>query len=268
LATRKQQAAGAYRKEQTMTEQIASTLTGNVQTITMNRPEKKNALTTSMYAALAEAIAGAELNATVRVVVLTGTGDSFTSGNDVVDFLQNGASGGEDRPVALFLKAISSTTKPLIAAVNGLAVGVGVTMLLHCDLVYAAEAATFQLPFTNLGLVPEASSSMLLPQMIGYHRAAELMLLGERFDATKALELGLVNALFPANRLADMVQEKAAVLAAKPQSSILATKALLKREPESVPARMAAETVEFARLLESPEAKAIMRAFLDRRKAG
>jgi enoyl-CoA hydratase/carnithine racemase len=250
-----------------MTEETTTTSITGVRIIRMNRPSKKNALTTAMYAAMADAVEAAEQDIAIRVIVLTGTGDSFTSGNDVVDFLQNGGSSDESRPVQRFLKAISSATKPLIAAVNGLAVGIGVTMLLHCDLVYAAEGATFQLPFTNLGLVPEASSSMLLPQMIGYHRAAELMLIGERFDASTARDIGLVNALVAADKLADVVQERAQALALKPLSSILATKALLKREPESVAARMAAEGKEFARLLDSPEAKAIMQAFLDRRKA-
>jgi enoyl-CoA hydratase/carnithine racemase len=249
-----------------MTDKIVSTQSGGIAQIGLNRPEKKNAITSAMYAAMADALEAAEQDAAVRVITLTGSGDSFSSGNDVADFLQNNGPTEGERPVARFLRAISSATKPLIAGVNGMAVGIGVTMLLHCDLVYASESATFQLAFTNLGLVPEASSSMLLPNMIGYHRAAELMLLGEGFDARTAVEIGFVNALVPPEKLASIVQEKAEHLAAKPLSSILATKALLKRAPESVPARMAAETEEFSRLLQSPEAKAIMQAFMDRRK--
>jgi enoyl-CoA hydratase/carnithine racemase len=250
-----------------MTDQILTSLHEGVLQIRINRPEKKNALTQDMYAALATALGQAEQNADVRVVTLTGTGDSFTSGNDVADFLKRDTSSGEQRPVGTFLTAIASSHKPLIAAVNGLAIGVGVTMLLHCDLVYAAESATFQMPFTNLGVVPEAASSQLLPQMVGYHRAAELMLLGERIDARRALEFGLVNGVCSASELPAVLAARAGVIAAKPASSILATKALLRRAPESTLARMSVENTEFARLLQSPEARAIMQAFLDRRKA-
>jgi len=250
-----------------MTDQILTSLHEGVLQIRINRPEKKNALTQDMYAALATALGQAEQNADVRVVTLTGTGDSFTSGNDVADFLERDTSSGEQRPVGTFLTAIASSHKPLIAAVNGLAIGVGVTMLLHCDLVYAAESATFQMPFTNLGVVPEAASSQLLPQMVGYHRAAELMLLGERIDARRALEFGLVNGVCSASELPAVLAARAGVIAAKPASSILATKALLRRAPESTLARMSVENTEFARLLQSPEARAIMQAFLDRRKA-
>jgi enoyl-CoA hydratase/carnithine racemase len=247
-----------------MTEQIISTSSDGIQQIQMNRPEKKNALTSAMYAAMADALEAAEKDAAIRVITITGSGDSFSSGNDVADFLQTFA--GEDPPVSRFLRAISSAAKPLIAGVNGMSIGIGVTMLLHCDLVYASESATFQMPFTNLGLVPEASSSMLLPNMIGYHRAAELMLFGERFDAPKALEFGIVNAVVPANELATVLHQRAVALSVKPLSAIQTTKALLKRAPESVPARMAVESAEFKRLLQSPEAKAIMEAFLARRK--
>jgi len=249
-----------------MTDEIVTTRADGVQQIRLNRPEKKNAITPSMYAAMASAIEAAEEDVQVRVITFTGTGDSFTSGNDIGDFLQRGASLGDDMPVRSFLTSISSATKPLIAGVNGMAVGIGVTLLLHCDLVYAAETATFQLPFTNLGLVPEASSSLLLPQMIGYHRAAELMLLGERFDAKRALAIGLVNAVVAPAELAEVVRTRANALVAKPLSALRATKALLKRAAESVPERMAVESAEFSRLLQSPEAKAIMQAFLDRRK--
>jgi enoyl-CoA hydratase/carnithine racemase len=252
-----------------MIEHIVSTVGDGILRLVLNRPEKKNALTAAMYAALADALQAADADPAVRVITITGSADSFSSGNDVADFVRQAPPpAGGDQPVTRFLHAVSSAAKPLIAGVNGLAVGVGVTMLLHCDLVYAAESATFQLPFANLGLVPEAGSSLLLPQMAGYHRAAELLLLGERFDAARALAIGLVNAVVPADRLPNLVRERAAALAAKPSSAILATKALMKRGPETVPARMAAEAAEFARLLQSPEAKAILQAFLDRRKPG
>ena len=250
-----------------MTDQILTSIQDGVLQLRINRPEKKNALSEDMYAALAHAVREADRNADVRVLTLTGTGDSFTSGNDLADFLKRDSSSSDGRAVGAFLSAIASAQKPLIAAVNGMAIGIGVTMLLHCDLVYAAESATFQMPFTNLGVVPEAASSQLLPQMVGYHRAAELMLLGERIDARRALEIGLVNGLCPASELGAVLAARAAVIAAKPASSILATKALLRRAPESTLARMSVENREFARLLQLPEAQAIMQAFLDRRKS-
>jgi enoyl-CoA hydratase/carnithine racemase len=251
-----------------MTDHVVSAESGGILAITLNRPDKKNALTAAMYAALADALAEADRNPDVRVVTITGSGDSFTSGNDVADFVRRDASIGGEQPVTRFLRSVAGVEKPLIAAVNGMAIGVGVTMLLHCDLAYAADTATFQLPFVNLGLVPEAASSLLLPQMAGYHRAAELLLLGERFDAAKALAVGLVNAVVPEGELAALVAERAVALAAKPPGAIRATKALMKREAESVPARMATEAADFARLLRSPEAQAIMQAFLSRRKPG
>jgi enoyl-CoA hydratase/carnithine racemase len=250
-----------------MTDQIVTTLKDGILQIRINRPEKKNALTQDMYAAMAAALSQADENAAARVVTLTGTGDSFTSGNDVADFLKRDDSSSDGRPVGAFLAAIAGTKKPLIAGVNGMAIGVGVTMLLHCDLVYAAEGATFQLPFTNLGVVPEAASSQLLPLMLGYRLAAELMLLGERIDARRAFDIGLINAVAPASELPALVAARAAAIAAKPASSILATKALLRRAPEPTLARMSLENAEFARLLQSPEARAIMQAFLDRRRA-
>jgi len=200
-----------------------------------------------------------------KTVVITGAGGSFTSGNDVADFLEHPPL--EDGSQALrFLRAISTAGKPLIAGVNGLAIGVGVTMLLHCDLAYAADSASFQLPFVNLGLVPEAASSMLLPRMTGYHRAAELLLLGERFDARAAVEMGLVNSVHPADQLVPTVQAKAWALAAKPPAALRMTKALLKREAESVGVRMAQEGQHFAQQLRSPEAREAFQAFLERRK--
>jgi enoyl-CoA hydratase/carnithine racemase len=250
-----------------MTDQIVTALKDAVLQIRINRPEKKNALTGDMYSAMTQALQLADDNAAVRVVTLTGSGDSFSSGNDVSDFVGRGSANSDGLPVGRFLAAIASTKKPLLAGVNGMAIGVGVTLLLHCDVVYAAETATFQLPFTNLGVVPEAASSQLLPQMVGYHRAAELMLFAERIDARRALEIGLINGTCAAGELPALLQSRAAVIAAKPASAILATKALLRRAPESTPARMSAENAEFARLLQTPETQAIMRAFLNRRQA-
>lgn len=248
-----------------MTDHIVTTTADSVLEIRMNRPEKKNALSLAMYTAMTGALEAARRDSAVRVITITGSGGCFTSGNDVTDFLAN-PPGGSDSPVIKFLETLIAADKPVIAAVNGLAVGIGVTMLLHCDLVYAAEAATFQLPFVNLGLVPEAASSMLLPRMAGYHRAAEILLLGERFDAATALAIGLVNSLHPESTLAGVVKEKAAALVAKPPASIRMTKALLKRDAESVPARMAEEGKYFGQQLKSPEVREAVEAFMQRRK--
>src|ERR1700677_4066586 len=195
----------------------------------MNRPEKKNALTRAMYAALAEAIEAADANPGIRVITLTGVGDAFTSGNDVKDFVDAPAM-GRDGPVMRFLSAIADARKPLIAGVNGLAVGIGVTLLLHCDLAYAAQGAYFQLPFVNLGVVPEAASSLLLPRMAGHHRAAELLFFGNAFDAEAARQCGLVNSVHPSDALGEVLAERAAALAAKPPQALRLTKELLKGE--------------------------------------
>jgi enoyl-CoA hydratase/carnithine racemase len=248
-----------------MTDQIVTTNANGVLEIRMNRPEKKNALSLAMYTAMAEALETARRDSAARVITIIGTDGCFTSGNDVADFLANPPA-GSDSPVIRFLQTLIAADKPVIAAVNGLAVGIGVTMLLHCDLVYAAETATFQLPFVNLGLVPEAASSMLLPRMAGYHRAAEMLLLGDRFDAHAALAAGLVNSIHPEPSLAEVVRQKAAVLVAKPPASIRMTKALLKRDPESVPARMAEEGKCFGQQLKSPEVREAVEAFMQRRK--
>lgn len=248
-----------------MTDQILTSTANSVLQIVLNRPEKKNALTVEMYSAMAGALESADRDSAVRVIMITGQEGCFTSGNDVNDFLQHPPLAEESQALR-FLRAISTASKPVIVAVNGLAVGIGVTMLLHSDLVYAADTATFQLPFVNLGLVPEAASSMLLPRMAGYHRAAELLLLGERFDARAALAMGLVNAILPASEVVSTAQAKAAALADKPPEAVRLTKALMKRDAESVVARMAQEGQYFAQQLKSPEAREAMEAFLQRRK--
>jgi enoyl-CoA hydratase/carnithine racemase len=248
-----------------MTDHVIADVADGILAIRINRPEKKNALTAAMYSALADALERADAEVSVRVVTLTGTDDSFSSGNDIQDFMQQKPTPGET-PVLRFLRVISTTRKPLIAAVNGLAVGVGVTMLLHCDLVHAAETATFQLPFVNLGLVPEAASTLLLPRLVGHQRASELMLLGDKFDAAAAQALGFVNAVHPIQALAAAVRERAALLAAKPPSALRLTKALLKSETAGVAARMAEESVQFAKQLQSPEVQEAFGAFFQRRK--
>jgi enoyl-CoA hydratase/carnithine racemase len=236
--------------------------------IVLNRPEKKNALTRAMYVSLAETIEGADANPAIRVITISGVGDVFTSGNDLNDFLDARPT-GTDNPVMRFLAAIANARKPLIASANGLAVGIGVTLLLHCDLVYAAEEAIFQLPFVNLGLVPEAASSLLLPRIMGHHRATELLFFGDRFDAPTARQLGLVNAICPRALLEGMVAKKAAALALKPPQAVRLTKELLKGEVyrSQVAARLEDERQHFERQLSSPEAREAMSAFLEKRAA-
>lgn len=251
-----------------MTDQILVSESARVLRIQMNRPEKKNALTRAMYTALAGAIEKADADPAIRVITLTGVGDVFTSGNDLKDFLDAQAM-GPDNPVIRFLSAIADVRKPLIAGVNGLAVGVGVTLLLHCDLVYAAQGALFQLPFVNLGVVPEAASSLLLPRMAGHHRAAELLFFGKAFDAEAALQFGLVNSVHPGDALGGVLAERAAALAAKPPQALRMAKELLKGEAyrSEVAARIEQERVLFERQLSSPEAREAMSAFLEKRAA-
>jgi enoyl-CoA hydratase/carnithine racemase len=197
-----------------------------VTTVTFNRLDKKNSITAAMYATLADALATADADPAVRVVVLQGHETIFSAGNDIGDFLNKPPS-AEEAPVFRFLHGIARFSKPLIAAVCGPAVGVGTTMLFHCDLVYAGDNAAFSMPFVNLGLVPEAASSLLVPQMMGYHRAAEALLLGEPFMAEAALEVGLVNRVVPPSEAANVAQAQARKLAAKPLSALVATKQLL-----------------------------------------
>lgn len=195
--------------------------------IKINRPQKKNALTRTMYAAMADAIARADDDSDIRAVFLHGTQDCFTAGNDLKEF-QAFRQDGNNKDVSNFLSTISRAQKPLVAAVGGVAVGVGTTMLLHCDLVYAGEGAKFSLPFAALGLCPEAASSFLLPRLIGHQRASELLLLGEPFSAAKACEIGLVNAVFPDAEFIDEAFTRVQKLVQQPPASVRITKALLK----------------------------------------
>ncbi|MFN4164384.1 MAG: enoyl-CoA hydratase [Ferrovibrio sp.] len=244
--------------------EILTAKADGILTITINRPEKKNALTSAMYAAMADALDAAETDAAVRVIVFAGNGGAFTAGNDLQDFLNNPPQGDES-PVFRFLRAISTASKPLVAAVNGVAVGVGTTMLLHCDLVYVGTDARLSLPFVNLALVPEAASSLLLPAMIGYHRAAELLLLGEPFNAETAKDYGIANAIFPDARVLPEAMQVAAKLAAKPPTALRLTKQLLRQTRGDIAGQMAAEGVHFRSQLKSAEAREAMTAFFEKR---
>lgn len=238
---------------------------GGVLTLTLNRPARKNSLTSAMYAALADALARAAGDAATRVVVIQGSETMFSAGNDIEEFL-NQPPAGADSPVFRFLRGIATFPKPLLAAVCGPAVGIGTTMLFHCDLVYAGDNAAFSMPFVNLGLCAEGASSLIAPQMFGYHRAAEALLLGEPVYAEAALEVGLVNKVLPPTEANAYAQQVARKLAAKPLSSLVETKRLMKgAQQDAVLQRMAEEGAVFGRMLREPAAKEAFSAFLEKR---
>ncbi len=246
---------------------IATENLDRVRVLRFARPERKNAITAAMYAALADALEQAAEDAQVRVVVVTGGENAFTAGNDLSDFL-NEPPTKDDAPVFRFLRAIASFPKPLVASVCGPAIGVGTTMLLHCDLVYAGENATLSLPFVHLGLCPEAASSLLLPAAVGYQRAAEKLLLGEPFGAVEAQQIGIVNRVLPVAEVESFALAQAAKLATRPSSSLLATKQLMKSGVgEAVRERMVEEGRHFARMLGEPAAREAFSAFLEKRPA-
>ena len=246
------------------TPHILTATANGVVTIELSRREKKNAITTAMYRGMSDALDEAARDAEVRAVLLRGQADLFTAGNDVGDFLTGTARA--EAQGHRFLVAISSFPKPIVAAVGGLAIGIGTTMLMHCDLVLAAEETRFQLPFVNLGLCPEAGSSMLLPQMAGHRLAAELMLLGDYFDSRTAQRAGIVNHVVAADTLLDVSISLAERLAKQPPDALATTKALLKRPlGRSVREAIEEEYPHFERLLQSDEARSIFRAFLEKR---
>ena len=236
-----------------------------VTTLTLNRLQRKNSLTAAMYGQLADALAQAGEDTKVRVVVIQGHETIFSAGNDIGDFL-NSPPVSEDAPVFRFLRGISGFAKPLVAAVCGPAVGVGTTLLLHCDLIYAGDNAAFSTPFVNLGLCPEAASSLLMPRLMGHARAAEALLLGEPFSAESALEWGLVNRIVPPAEANALAQQQARRLASKPMSSLLETKRLMKRGLQSeVAQRMSDEALIFGRMLSEPAAREAFTAFMEKR---
>lgn len=246
-----------------MTGFIACSTEDGILTIRFNRPEKKNALLTGMYSGAAAALRDAAAETDVRVVVITGTGDSFTAGNDLKDFLANPPA--PDAPVFAFMHTLAAFPKPVVAAVNGLAIGIGTTLLLHCDLAYAVPGAVFQLPFVNLAVVPEFASSLLLPRLVGHARAAELLMLGETFTAARACELGLINDVIDTDRLMPTARAKAAALAAKPPAALRQAKALLRGDGRDVAACIEREARAFGACLASPEFKEAASAFLEKR---
>jgi enoyl-CoA hydratase/carnithine racemase len=256
-------------KDQTMITspipEVITQLEGRVLTLRMNRPERKNALSLAMYAALAELIASADANLEVRVIVLTGTDEFFTSGNDLVDFM-NEPQIHERHPVVRFMNALRACGKPVVAVVRGHAVGIGTTLLLHCDLVYAAEDARLQLPFVNLGLCPEYASSYLVPRLVGQQKAAELFLLGEPFSGAEAAGLGLVTKSMPKEELVAYSTAKINRLAQQPPAAVRRSKALLRAATQpAVEASLQAEYAGFAKGLASEECKESVTAFFEKR---
>lgn len=246
-----------------MPSPILMTITNGVMTLIMNRPDKKNALTDEMYGLLADHLAAAATDSAVRVVLLRGEGELFSAGNDIADFAAARPGDGL-RNVVRFIDALVTAPKPLIAAVQGKAVGVGTTMLLHCDYVILAEDAALVTPFVNLGLVPEAASSLLLPERIGHARAFAMLAMGQPVGAAQALAWGLANEVVSGVELVATAEATAHRLALQPLSAVMATKALLRR-PAEMAERVAIETELFARHMQSAEAREAFAAFAERR---
>jgi enoyl-CoA hydratase/carnithine racemase len=247
-----------------MSEHILVETSAAVMALRLNRPDKKNALTHAMYSALAAALERAAHDETIRVTTILGSGGAFTAGNDLKDFMETPPL-GTDQPVFRFLRAISSFPKPLIAGVTGPAIGVGTTMLLHCDLVVAAASALFHMPFVDLGLVPEAASSLLFPRLVGPQLAARHLILGDPFDAEAALRYGMIGEIVAEEELEARVGELAARVAAKPPEGVRLTKQLIRGEAESVATRIEREGELFAQRLQSAEAAKAFGAFFARR---
>lgn len=248
------------------TEHVLVENLDGILSIRLNRLDKKNALGQSMYTALADAFEQAKSDAKVRVVLLTGGQDCFCSGNDVQDFM-NLPKAGSDNPVLRFMMALADCPKPVVAAVNGPAVGIGTTMLMHCDLVYAGASARLHMPFVNIGICPEFAASYLLPRIMGHPRAAELVLLAEPINAQKALDYGLVNEVLPDSDYQARALDRARTLAGKPPQALRATKALLKRwNREDVMKAIPVEFQTFVPMLGQPEALEAITAFMQKRK--
>lgn len=245
---------------------IKTETANGVARIEIARPEKKNALTVAMYQQLADAITAAQQDAAVRALLLHGQSEIFTAGNDLEDFLTKPPQ-GKDAAVFQFMRALAHATKPVVAAVNGPAVGIGTTLLMHCDLVYCADNAVFSMPFVSLGLCPEFASSVLIAQNAGYHKAAEKLLLGDPISAEEALEMKIVNRLLPPNEVLAHAQRQVARFAALPPTAVRETKRLMKAAARaSFDAVFEQENQTFGQLLGSAEAKEAFNAFLEKRK--
>jgi len=249
-----------------MTDHVKTDVDAGILTVTISRADKKNALTNAMYGALADALDRAEKDPAIRVVLLQGDGDSFTAGNDLADFsAQSQGTQQDEKHVFRFLKNLAKATRPIVAAVQGNAVGVGTTMLLHCDLVFLADTAKLMTPFVNLALVPEAASSWLLPARIGHVRAYAMFALGEPLDAASAFACGLANAVVPVADLRARAREAAEALTKRPAGSLSQTKALM-RDMDKIAAQIGREGALFRQRLQTGEAREAFAAFAERRK--
>jgi enoyl-CoA hydratase/carnithine racemase len=248
-----------------MTEDIIIAVADGVMRITMNRAAKKNALTGPMYDAMTAAMEKADATDAIRAIVLEGSGGAFTAGNDLADFLAT-ATRGEENRAGHFIRKIATLDTPIVAAVDGVAVGVGTTLLFHCDLVYATPAAKFRMPFLDLGLVPEAASSILAPMRFGMAKASEYILLAEEFGPQEARNLGLINSIVEPDTLSPTAMEAARKLAAKPPAALRAARRLMRGDRKDIVAAMDREMVAFGEALRSPEAKAAFMAFLGKAK--
>jgi enoyl-CoA hydratase/carnithine racemase len=234
---------------------------GAVLCVTFDRPEKKNALTGAMYLAATAALRQADLDPAIGAVLFAGSGGMFTAGNDIADFLETGCE-PEEFPAFTFIKTLALCETPLVAAIEGIAIGIGATLMLHCDLAYASPSTLFRLPFVDLGLVPEAASSLLLPLRIGMAKAAEFLLLGEAFGVEEALHLRLINAIVPANELRGVAIERAGRLAVKPRAALAATRRLMRGDAKEIQAKIEEETRLFSIAMRSDEARAAFATFL------
>jgi enoyl-CoA hydratase/carnithine racemase len=245
---------------------IRTVNTNGVAVIEIARPEKKNALTQAMYTAMSEAIAAADADAAIRALLITGQPGIFTSGNDLEDFMMRPPQ-GEDSPVFQFMKALADCGKPVVAAVTGAAIGIGTTMLLHCDLVYVSDEARLAMPFVSLGLVPEYASSLLFPQRVGHVKAVEHLLLGDPFTGEMAVEMGIANAVLPAGEVVNHARRMAERFNALPPGAVRESKALMRRGQKAlVQETIAVEGEIFGKRLRSPEAMEAFQAFFQKRK--
>ncbi|MCP5208826.1 MAG: enoyl-CoA hydratase [Hahellaceae bacterium] len=250
-----------------MTEDVFVSISEKTQIIQINRPSKKNALTHAMYSKMQQSLIEAESNPNIKTTIIYGSTDCFTSGNDLVEFANWDNSDFTASPVGKFLTALATATKPVIAAVNGEAIGIGTTMLLHCDFIYAGTNSRFQMPFVSLGLSPEGASSLLLPTIMGHCRAAELLLLAQIFDSEKALACGLINDVCDPLATLDTALKTAEILNSQPTSAVALTKQLLKKQStEQTMQTMQTEGNVFSERLKSPEAEEAFNAFFAKRK--
>ena len=250
-----------------MSDHITVTDSDGIRMVRMNRPDKKNALTAAMYSAMAAALEDANGNAAIRCVIIAGVPGAFSAGNDLQEFAQAATSGqGLGSPVIRFLHALARSDRPLIAAVRGLAVGVGTTMLLHCDHVVAGTDARFSTPFVGLGLVPEAASSLLAPRLMGHRRAFELLVMGRPLDAAAAQACGLINAVAPPGDVEAEAMKAAHHIAALPAEAVAASRRLLRGSPDETVARIDEEVRLFKERLQSTEAQKAFDAFLNRKR--